>query len=305
MTSAINPDNIDGEYPVAGIPNNTQGFRDNFTNIKTNLQRAADEITELQNSAVLKAALAGTTLDNNLNNNLIYAAKIQDFSAAISQIATTSGSITLDYSEGHYQTISTTGSVSIAFSNFPLSGSLGLIRVRITVNNVAHTLTLPAAVTRGIAGVQGISSNVITFAATGTYEFAFATIDGGTTITMFDLNRPLLGNSQAAIGYGTGAGATVTQTTSRTTGVTINAYCGAITLVSAAGTTSWQTFTVTNSKVAATDTVIVNQKSGTDLNQIHVTAVLDGEFDISFATTGGTTTEQPVFNFAVVKSVTS
>ena len=41
---------------------------------------------------------------------------------------------------------------------------------------------------------------------------------------------------------------------------TIDAACGAITLVSAAGTTSWQSFTVTNSVVAATDTVIVNQK---------------------------------------------
>jgi hypothetical protein len=36
---------------------------------------------------------------------------------------------------------------------------------------------------------------------------------------------------------------------------------------------------------------------------IHVTAVGAGTFDISFATTGGTTTEQPVFNFAVLKAV--
>ena len=107
------------------------------------------------------------------------------------------------------------------------------------------------------------------------------------------------------LGYGTGAGGTVTQATSRTTGVTLNKSNGAITLVSAAGTTSWQTFTVTNSLVSATDTVIVCQKSGTDLNEIHVTAVAAGSFNISFRTTGGTTTEQPVFNFAVIKAVTS
>jgi len=51
--------------------------------------------------------------------------------------------------------------------------------------------------------------------------------------------------------------------------------------------------------------VIVSQKSGTDLNMIHVTAVAAGSFNISFATTGGTTTEQPVFNFAVIKAVTA
>jgi hypothetical protein len=73
--------------------------------------------------------------------------------------------------------------------------------------------------------------------------------------------------------------------------------------VSAAGSTSWQTFTVTNSAVAATDVIRVSQKSGTDKYMIHVTAVGSGTFDISFATTGGTTTEQPVFNFAVVKAV--
>lgn len=105
------------------------------------------------------------------------------------------------------------------------------------------------------------------------------------------------------LGYATGSGGAVTQATSRTTGVTLNKSNGAITLVSAAGTTTWQTFVVTNSTVAATDTVIVVQKSGTDLNEIHVTAVAAGSFNVSFRTTGGTTTEQPVFNFAVIKAV--
>jgi hypothetical protein len=57
--------------------------------------------------------------------------------------------------------------------------------------------------------------------------------------------------------------------------------------------------------VAETDTVIVNQKSGTDLYMIHVTNVSGGSFKITFATTGGTTTEQPIFNFAIIKAVTS
>jgi hypothetical protein len=107
------------------------------------------------------------------------------------------------------------------------------------------------------------------------------------------------------IGYGTGSGGAVTQTTSRTQGVTLNKTNGAITLVSAAGTTAWQSFTVTNSTVASTDVVKVCQKSGTDLYMIHVTNVAAGSFKITFATTGGTTTEQPVFNFAVIKAVTA
>lgn len=107
------------------------------------------------------------------------------------------------------------------------------------------------------------------------------------------------------LGYGTGAGGTVTQVTSRTTGVTLNKVCGAITLVSAAGSATATTFTVTNSAVAATDTVIVSQKSGTDKYVVIVTAVTAGTFDVTFYTTGGTTTEQPVFNFTVIKAATS
>ena len=55
MTSAINPNNIDGTYPIAGQDNNSQGFRDNFTNTKTNFEFAAEEITELQNKAIFNS----------------------------------------------------------------------------------------------------------------------------------------------------------------------------------------------------------------------------------------------------------
>jgi len=107
------------------------------------------------------------------------------------------------------------------------------------------------------------------------------------------------------LGYGSGSGGTVTQTGSRNTGVTINKPTGSITLVSAAGSPTWTSFTVTNSTIVATDTIIVNQKSGSDLYQIFVTSIVSGSFNITFATTGGTTIEQPVFNFSVIKGVTA
>lgn len=48
MTSQINTTNIDITYPVAGQDNDTQGFRDNFRNIKTNLNFAQTEISSIQ-----------------------------------------------------------------------------------------------------------------------------------------------------------------------------------------------------------------------------------------------------------------
>lgn len=190
MTSAINPNNIDGEYPVAGIPNNTQGFRDNFTNIKTNFDTAATEITELQTNGLFKAALTGTVLDNNMNDNLLYAALIRDFSAVQVQITQTQGAITVDYSAGHYQAVTLSNDASIGFSNWPTTGTAGVVRLRVRIVDVNHTLTIPAAVTRGKVGIQGLSGSTIAFATTGYFEFDFLSSDGGTNITIYDVTRP-------------------------------------------------------------------------------------------------------------------
>lgn len=189
MTSSINPNNIDGAYPVAGQDNDSQGFRDNFTNIKTNFAYAANEITDLQSKVVLKAALTGSTLNNDMAGSALLGAQIQNFTATKVDLGTTSGTVTVDYSAGHYQVVVTSGSITLAFTNFPAAGVTALVRVRVTVSSTAHTLTLPAAVTQGIAYLQGLSGSTITFSQTGVYEFEFVTIDGGSTIEIFDLSR--------------------------------------------------------------------------------------------------------------------
>ena len=66
MASNINPNNIDTTYPVAGQDNDSQGFRDNFTNIKTNFSYAEEEIDDLQSKVIVKSALTGTTIDLSL-----------------------------------------------------------------------------------------------------------------------------------------------------------------------------------------------------------------------------------------------
>ena len=193
MTSQINPADIDGNYPIAGVSNNTQGMRDNFTNTRTNFQYASDEITDLQNKVVLKAALTGTTLDNNFGNNVVYNALVKGISGTVVAIANTSGTITIDCSAGPYQSINMAGNIALSFTSntWPTAGTLGMLRTQITVDQVGRTLTLPSTVSNGIVGVQGYSSNVITFANTGTYEFGFSTTNAGNAITIVDLNRPL------------------------------------------------------------------------------------------------------------------
>lgn len=113
--------------------------------------------------------------------------------------------------------------------------------------------------------------------------------------------RSLFGRFGLGYGMRYGSGGSVTQATSRTTAVTLDFWTGAITLFSAAGSTTPATFTVNCSKVRSTDTIVLSQKSGTDRYEMDATRVADGSFDITFNTKAGTTTEQPVFNFAIVR----
>lgn len=114
----------------------------------------------------------------------------------------------------------------------------------------------------------------------------------------------------SGVGYGTGAGGAVTQITSRATGVTVNAICGAITTDTtslAAGAEA--TFTVTNSAVEVGDVVAVSARSGqTAATSVPiVTAVAAGSFDITLTNLNASTadTGAMIINFAVIKAVSA
>ena len=216
MTSAINPNTIDGAYPVAGQDNNSQGFRDNFTNTATNFQYAADEISDLQAKAVLKAALTGTTLNNDMGGSVLSNAQLQDMSETVVALGTVSGTNTINYALGSFQTLTTNGAVALAFSNFPPAATAGTVRVQVTVASVAHTLVLPAAVTVNALGIQGLntSTGVISFAATGVYTFEFTTANGGTTITVVEVNKQIQPFNNSAEDLTSTAAANLALTTS-------------------------------------------------------------------------------------------
>lgn len=216
MASNINPNNIDGAYPVAGQDNNSQGFRDNFTNTKTNFEYAKNEITDLQNNVILKQALTGSTLDNDMLGSILSNATLQDMGFTRVPLGSLSGAVGINYAAGHYQTVTTNGSISLAFTNFPVAGITGTVYVVVTVSNVAHTLTLPAAVTVNAQGIQGLntSTNVLTFAAVGTYTFQFTTSDGGSTITISEVNKRLQPFNNSSEDLAASAAASLAVTTS-------------------------------------------------------------------------------------------
>jgi plastocyanin len=216
MTSNINPNNIDGAYPVAGQDNNSQGFRDNFTNTSQNFQYAADEITDLQNNAVLKSALVGTTLNNNMNGSILSNATLQQIGQTCVALGTLAGTVTINYTLGSVQTVTTNGPISLNFTNFLPAGVSATVAVQITVVSTAHTVQFPTAVSVNNQGIQGLntSTNTITFASAGVYTFVFSTSDGGTNITVNETNKEIQPfNNSASLLNDTG-GANLAVTTS-------------------------------------------------------------------------------------------
>jgi hypothetical protein len=257
----------------------------------------------LQNKAILKSALSGTTLDNNMADNLIYAVKLQDVSYTYVQNTASAGSIPIDYSAGQYQLISTTGPISLSFANWPVSGTVGTVQIAINVTSTAHTLTLPASVTLGTTGIQGYSGGVITFAATGTYQFAFSSVDYGTTITIYDLNRPLTAYTNP-FGYITGGGGTVSQATNKATGVTLNKPSGQITMQNTnLGAATIVSFVLTNSAIGANDLLVLQHQSGGTLGAYTLNAACAaGSATIYIRNnTAGGLAEALVIRYAVVK----
>jgi hypothetical protein len=131
---------------------------------------------------------------------------------------------------------------------------------------------------------------------------------GGTTNVTGTLDARLLASSQTApLGYTTGSGGTVTQLTSKATGVTINKVCGRITTHGAQLTAgSDVTFTVTNSRMGATDLVLLNNKSGGTSGSYlcGVGATADGSFDVVLTNiSAGNLSEAVVMNFMIFNSV--
>jgi hypothetical protein len=189
MASQINPQNIDGAYPVAGQDNNSQGFRDNFTNTRTNFEYASQEISDLQSKVVLKAPLTGTTLNNNMGGSILSNAQLQNITQSVVSLGSVSGAAAINYAAGSYYTLSTSGNLSLSFTSLPAAGVLATWFLQITVSapSLAFTVTLPASVGAGTsataaANCPGLSGGVLSFVSAGTYVYKFTTSDGGASV---------------------------------------------------------------------------------------------------------------------------
>lgn len=196
MTSQVNPNNIDGTYPVAGQDNDSQGFRDNFTNIRNNFTFAKAEIEDLQNKAVLKSALLNTVLSNDFAGNAVVNPALTSWRQTYNNIGSVSGSVTINFTNGNFQKITMSGTTILTFS-FPTNSTNQYASIKLWVSNpnASYTLSFPNALTLGDTDtIAGFSGNTVTFSAaeisnSTDYFFEVFTVDGGTTLGIRDLGR--------------------------------------------------------------------------------------------------------------------
>jgi len=132
-TSAIN--GIDELYPVAGQDNDSQGFRDNFNTIKTQLNAAATDLASLDtNTAKLNAT-------NDFNGNNITEANFIANTEEVNNIGNVSASQNINWSEGNYQTIQAGADITLTLTGWPATGKLAKLRVVCTGDGTSREIT--------------------------------------------------------------------------------------------------------------------------------------------------------------------
>jgi hypothetical protein len=198
--STINTNGIDVNYPVPGVNNNSQGFRDNFASIKNNINIAATEISDLQNKVVLKQALDGTTLNNDMANSVISNAATRGFRATTNNLGNAlSGTVLVNVSlaDVHYGTIA--GDTILSFGSWAPTNTQSNVELNLSISNNQATISFPSSVTispdSGVTTLENYAnvSNVATLTVpygVSEVDFRISTIDCGNTLTIEPINRP-------------------------------------------------------------------------------------------------------------------
>lgn len=196
MASSINPYNINGNYPVAGQDNDSQGFRDNFTNTRNNLVFAKSELEDLQSKVLLKSPLLGGSASdpnfNQMSGTRLSGVQLKSWYETHDRKNPAGSNVSLNFDTANFYSIVTNGPVTLTPAGFPTGSAAGWgkIMLLIEVTDVAHTVSFPNdKLPTGIANVKGFNGiNRIDFAAVGSYFFEIGSHNGN-AFYIIDLSR--------------------------------------------------------------------------------------------------------------------
>ena len=184
MASNINFTDIDETYPKAGIDNNSQGFRDNFSLIKTNFSSAKDEIEFLQGNAII------ANVNNNLRNGTLANVAFKTSFDVAYTITVDEGLANYNIAIANYQSLSLDSNTTLSITGVsPYADRLETIKLRVIVNDPSYSLTWPSSVSVNLDHVPNTLGQVTKFGDVGEYEFELSTLDNRTSWMIKDLTR--------------------------------------------------------------------------------------------------------------------
>jgi ribosomal protein L31 len=173
--------------------------------------------------------------------------------------------------------------------------------VKILDSNVTTTKINDLAVTTGKIAAHAVTLAKVVAATSNNTFLARSTAGAG--------HYEAVDTTTTGLGFYTGAGGMVTQLTSKATAFTLDAMCGQITTSNASlNANTSVSSTWTNNKIAATDVVIINHKSGGNLGDYTINvACLAGSATLTIRSIipAGALTDTLVLNFVVIKGVTA
>lgn len=205
-----------------------------------------------------------------------------------------------------------TGDQTITLTSDVTGSGTGSFATTIGANKITYSKFQQVAASSLLGNSTGVAANAQEITLAGGLTFSSTTLSlGAITPTSVTASGSIKSSAASGgIGYQTGAGGTITQATSKSTGVTLNTMCGSITVNAAAlAATTTVTFTVTNSQVAATDGVVVTMKSGNataGTYQVWPEAIAAGSFKINVRNmSAGSLSEAITLTFVIIKGVTA
>jgi len=182
MSSNINTSSINVNYPVSGQNNSSQGFRDNFGSIKTALDSAALEITELQKisqKVLLREPVpTAPSLNNDMSYNFLSRPLLRGYAETFYDNGSVGNFVTLDFQRGNFQKITTTTDVSVTLTNFPREEYSAKMLLWVTTGNFGHRIYFSDRIISG-AMSQFISNRTILFPSVGNYLIEIRSVNQG------------------------------------------------------------------------------------------------------------------------------
>ena len=181
MASTIISGTIDGTYPVAGVDNDTQGFRDNFTIIKTGLATAASEITTLQ-STTAKLNETSDFLGSDVTN-----ANFSLNTEKYHNIGTVNTGMNISFLNGPYQSLSinlgeSVSTINFALSDWPDRDELAKMTVQMSGNSSSKEVTFTVAGGGTIKKSPNYPDSVTVESSSDPIVIEFWTYNQGTTV---------------------------------------------------------------------------------------------------------------------------